>query len=456
MTNYSGKKVSIIGAARSGVAAAIELKNRGASVFLSESKAQADWAHQEQIEEIIRLLKQNDIPYELGGHSDKVYDCQILVTSPGVPANSEVLTKVSKRGIKIISELELGYQLCEANAIAITGSNGKTTTTALVGHIFSGTNLNYRVAGNIGTAFVGVVNQLKKGDWAILEVSTFQLEWIEKFRAKVGAVLNITPDHLDRHGTMEIYRGLKLSVFANQDHTDAAVINDDDPNQNDYQPKGEAFKFSLSHRVDNGCFIKKGTLFLNRKGKVQSVIDTAEIGIKGPHNLANACAAVAITAAAGIDVPTIAAGLKSFAGVEHRLERAGLIGGVSFVNDSKATNVDAVYWALQSVPTPIVLIAGGKDKAGDFSTLNELVRKNVKAVVLIGQATDKIAATFAGITQMVRSGSLEEAVAVAYNIAKPSGTVLLSPGCASFDMFDNFEHRGQVFKTTVKELMENQ
>jgi UDP-N-acetylmuramoylalanine--D-glutamate ligase len=456
MTNYSGKKVSIIGAARSGVAAALELKKRGASVFLSESKAQADWIHPEQLEEILRVLKQNDIAYELGGHSEKVFDCQILVTSPGVPANSEVLTIAGKKGIKIISELELGYQLCDANVIAITGSNGKTTTTALVGHIFGGSKLNYRVAGNIGTPFVSAVGQLRKGDWAILEVSTFQLEWIEQFRAKVAAVLNITPDHLDRHGSMDIYRGLKLRVFANQDISDAAIINDDDPNQHAYQPDGEAYRFSLSNRVENGCFVEKGTLFLNKKGKIQTVIETAEIGIKGPHNLANACAAVAITVAAGLDVPTIAAGLKSFAGVEHRLERAGLIGGVSFINDSKATNVDAVYWALQSVPTPIVLIAGGKDKAGDFSTLNDLVRKNVKAVVLIGQAADKIAATFAGITRMVRSGNLEEAVEVAFNLAKPNGTVLLSPGCASFDMFENFEHRGQVFKATVKELMGRQ
>jgi len=456
MTNYFGKKVSIIGAARSGVAAALELKRRGALVFLSESKAKADWAHQEQIEEIITVLKQNDISFELGGHSEKAFDCQVLVTSPGVPANSDVLTKAAQKGIKIVSELELGCQLCDASIIAITGSNGKTTTTALVGHIFGGTKLNYRVAGNIGTAFVSVVNQLGRGDWAILEVSTFQLEWIEQFHAKVAAVLNITPDHLDRHGTMDIYRGLKLRVFANQDSSDAAIINDDDPNQQGYKPDGKPYRFSLSHRVDNGCYVEKGTLFLNNKGKVQAVIDTADIGIKGPHNQANACAAVAITAAAGIDVPTIAVGLKTFAGVEHRLERAGLIGGVSFVNDSKATNVDAVFWALQSVATPIVLIAGGKDKAGDFSTLNDLVRKNVKAVVLIGQATDKIAATFAGITQMVRAGSLEEAVEVAYNIARPSGTVLLSPGCASFDMFDNFEHRGQVFKSAVKELIGRQ
>jgi UDP-N-acetylmuramoylalanine--D-glutamate ligase len=456
MMDYTGKRVSIIGAARSGIAAALELKKRGASVFLSDSKARADWKNQEQITEIIECLQQNDIPFELGGHSNKVYDCQVMVTSPGVPADSEVLTNAARNGVKIISELELGYQLCDANIIAITGSNGKTTTTALVGHIFSGTNINYRVAGNIGTAFVSVVNQLGRGDWAVLEVSTFQLEWIDKFRAKVAAVLNITPDHLDRHGTMDIYRALKLRVFTNQDNSDAAVINADDPNQRGYKPAGKFYKFSVSNRVENGCYVEKGTLYLNIKGKTQAIIDAADIGIKGPHNLANACAASTIAAAVGIDISIIAAGLKSFTGVEHRLERAGLIGGVSFVNDSKATNVDAVFWALQSVPAPIVLIAGGKDKAGDFSTLNDLVRRNVKAVVLIGQASDKIAATFAGITRMVRAGSLEEAVESAYKIAKPKGTVLLSPGCASFDMFDNFEHRGQVFKSAVQELMSRQ
>jgi UDP-N-acetylmuramoylalanine--D-glutamate ligase len=453
MKDFAGKKISVVGAARSGVASAVVLKHLGAEVFLSESKATNSWSHQEEIKEIISLLEKHKISYEFGGHSARVYDCQLLVTSPGVPATSEVLLSARQKKIKIISELELGFQLCEGKIIAITGSNGKTTTTALVGEIFSHSDFNYKVAGNIGTPFVSVARSLGNDGWAILEVSTFQLEWIEKFKANVAAILNITPDHLDRHGSMEKYIELKLAVFTNQDSSDVAVLNRDDQVLNNYKPAGQAFHFSVVSKLSNGCFIEKGTLFLDIQGKSQAVIGVEDIGIKGPHNLSNACCASAICAAAGLDIKTIAAGLKSFQGVEHRLEKVGLIGGVSFINDSKATNVDAVYWALQSVSPPIILIAGGKDKAGDFTTLNELVKKNVKAVVLIGQAADKIGNTFTDLTKLVRAGTMPEAVQIAYDMAKPNGTVLLSPGCASFDMFDNYEHRGRVFKDAVREIV---
>ena len=283
-------------------------------------------------------------------------------------------------------------------------------------------------------------------------MSTFQLEWIDAFKPKVAVVLNITPDHLDRHGTMENYIALKLKVYANQNGTDKAVINADDANLSGFEAVSETLEFSTGCVIENGCFVENDTLYLGVRGEKKKIIKTDEIGIKGPHNLANACAAAACCAAAGIDIDSIAAGLKSFAGVEHRLEKVGLIGGISFINDSKATNVDAVYWALQSVLPPVVLIAGGREKGGDFSALTELVRQKVKCLVLIGEAAGKIEKAFTNVTDTIRADSLEGAVGIAYDKARPEGVVLLSPACASFDMFDDYEHRGRAFKEAVGKL----
>lgn len=446
MTEFKGKKVSVIGAARSGLAAAVALKELGADVFLSEIERADNFS------EAIRILKYGNIKYEFGGHSHNVFDCQLMVTSPGVSAGSEVLTQAKKKNIKIISELELGFLLCSGRIITITGSNGKTTTTSLLGEIFSHSGKNYRVAGNIGKPFVAIAGKVGKDGWAILEVSTFQLEWIDRLKPKVAAVLNITPDHLDRHQSMEDYVALKFKVFSNQNGSDLAVLNADDRNLRNFKPVSEVLHFSVSGEIENGCYIEKGTLFLNRYGHKEAITSADRIGIKGPHNLANACAAAACAVVAGIDTESIATGLRSFKGVEHRLEEVGLIGGVSFINDSKATNVDAVYWALQSVSPPVVLIAGGRYKGGDFSFLKELVKKYVKGIVLIGEAAGMIADTLKGITQLYKSDSIGEAVRTAYEVAKPQGTVLLSPGCASFDMFENFEHRGYMFKRAVGKL----
>jgi len=448
MIDFKGQKISVIGAARSGLASALILHELGAKPFLSEFGPIGKFA------DTVKALDKKRIQYEFGGHSERVFDCKLLVTSPGVPANSAILTKALQKNIKVISELELGYQLCAGKVLAVTGSNGKTTTTSLIGEIFNHSRIKGVVAGNIGMPLTGIVRSINPDDWAILEVSTFQLEWIDKFKPDVAIVLNITPDHLDRHGSMENYIALKLKVFANQNGADKAVLNADDRYLSAFRPVSRTFAFSSSHAVENGCFIENGKLYLSERGSRQAIIDVSEIKIKGPHNMANACAAAACCAAAGIDNNSIAAGLKSFAGVEHRLEDAGLIGGVSFINDSKATNVDAVFWALQSVSPPVVLIAGGRDKNGDFSTLIELVKAKVTNLVLIGEAADKIESVFKNITPIIRAGSLEEAIRRGYEKAKPKGVVLLSPACASYDMFDNYEHRGKVFKQAVNMLKE--
>jgi len=452
MIEISGRKVSVIGAARSGMAAAIELKRRGAFVYLSDEKPESQWP-QDKLNEIKLLLKENRIDHEFGGHSEKVYDSDLFVTSPGVPADSPVLQNAVSKGIKVISELELGFRLCPAMVVAITGSNGKTTTTSLVGEIFHQAGRKHAVAGNIGTPYCSVASTLGPNDFAILEVSSFQLEWVESFKPAVAAILNITPDHLDRHASMDEYVALKMRIFANQSENDTAVINADDPLLMARHLKDPVL-FSISGEVAKGCFVGNDMINLCLGRERRPLLRVSELGIKGPHNLANACAAAAIAASAGIADDHIIKALQTFTGVEHRLEKVGLIGGVSFINDSKATNVDAVFWALQSVSPPIVLIAGGKDKGGDFKQLEPLVRKNVSAVVLIGQATEKIAAAFDGIVVVEKAKSLPQAVERAYELAKPRGTVLLSPGCASFDMFDNYEHRGRVFKETVRAMME--
>jgi len=447
--DFRNEKIGIIGAARSGLASALALKRLGAKPFLSELKPAEKFA------EAAAALKANGIEHEFGGHTNRLFGSELLIISPGVPANSEVVKRALERDLKIITELELGFQLCRGKTLAITGSNGKTTTTSLIGEIFRHSNVKGVVAGNIGRPFVSVAGDIGEKDWAILEVSTFQLEWIDTFKPKVAAVLNITPDHLDRHGTMENYIELKLKVFANQNGTDKSVINADDRYLKKFTNVSETFRFSTSEKIEQGCFIDRDIVYLRQHGDSVPIINIAEIGIKGPHNLSNACAAAACCAAAGIDNAAIATGLKAFKGVEHRLEPVRLIGGVSFINDSKATNVDAVYWALRSVLYPVILIAGGRDKQGDFGSLRELVRSRVKDIVLIGEAAPKIAAAFKDITAIHDAGSMADAIDQAYALAKPGGTVLLSPGCASFDMFDNFEHRGKVFKEAVMQLKEN-
>jgi len=446
MNDFKNKKINVIGAARSGLAAAKALRKLGADVFLSES------ANEGKLANAVKILSAADIQYEFGGHTQRAFDCEMIVTSPGVPVDSEILQKALTKNIKIISELELGFRLCRGNVLAITGSNGKTTTTSLIGEIFEQAGIQAVVAGNIGTPFVGIADEIGPDGWAIVEVSTFQLEWIESFQPKVATVLNITPDHLDRHKTMANYIDLKRKICANQNGTDKAVCNFDDVNLRQFKSESEMLWFSTSEKLVNGCFIDKGKLVSSRERAVIEIIDVNKIKIKGPHNLSNACAAAACCIASGIKPEAIASGLEQFTGVEHRLEIAGLIGGVSYVNDSKATNVDAVFWALQSVPPPIILIAGGRDKAGDFTRLSDLVKQNVKCIITLGEAASKIKETFEDITEIIDASDLNEAVDLAGRHSGDVKTVLLSPGCASFDMFENFEHRGRLFKRAVSRL----
>jgi UDP-N-acetylmuramoylalanine--D-glutamate ligase len=443
------KKVSVIGAARSGVAVATLLKSHGANVFVSDS------AVAEKIQSSITNLKSEKIEYEVGKHSDHVYECELMVISPGVPSNAPVVIEAKKRKIKVVSELEVGSWFCRALIVAITGSNGKTTTTTLTGRILSDAAKKHVVAGNIGTAFSSVVLELAETDIAVLEVSSFQLDHIENFRPKISVLLNITPDHMDRYDhSIEKYADSKASVFKNQQADDVLIYNIDDAWTNKLISQAQCRKigFSVHQNLTQGAFVENGKLITSINGIRTEIIDTDQIFIKGMHNLCNSMAAVLVGQLLGIDAELIQSTLKTFKGVEHRLEFVRKLNDVSYYNDSKATNVDSVWFALQSFKEPIVLFLGGRDKGNDYSRLTELVHKQVKAIIAIGESADIVGQSFKGTTVIKKSSSMEEAVDLARFLAQPGDVVLLSPACASFDWFKNYEHRGEVFKQLVNKL----
>jgi UDP-N-acetylmuramoylalanine--D-glutamate ligase len=443
------KKVSVIGAVRSGVAVAKLLKSHDANVFVSDS-AVAD-----KLQSFILNLQSEKIEYEVGKHSNRVYECELMVISPGVPGNAPVVLEAQKRKIKVVSELEVSSWFCRAPIVAITGSNGKTTTTTLTGRILSDAKKKHVVAGNIGTAFSSVVMELAETGIAVLEVSSFQLDHIDKFRPKISVLLNITPDHMDRYDhSMERYAASKARVFKNQRADDVLIYNIDDEwiNKIIHQAQCRKIGLSIQKKLTEGAFIEDGKLITSIDETRTEIIDISQIFIKGMHNLYNSMAAVLVGQLLGVDTTLIQSTLKTFEGVEHRLEFVRKLNEVSYYNDSKATNVDSVWFALQSFKEPIVLFLGGRDKGNDYSRLTELVRKQVKAIVAIGESADIVEQSFKGTTVITKASSMEEAVDIARFLAQPGDVVLLSPACASFDWFKNYEHRGEVFKGLVNKL----
>jgi UDP-N-acetylmuramoylalanine--D-glutamate ligase len=444
-----GKSIGVIGAARSGVSAALLLKRYNANVYVSESR------DAELVLESIQLLEANGIEYETGGNTDRVFSNRdYIVVSPGVPAASPIIKQIEERGIPIISEIELGFWMCDGQIIAITGSNGKTTTTTLIGEIFKHSGKTTFVAGNIGNPFCDICSQVPNDGWAVLEISSFQLERCFEFRPDIAVVLNLTPDHLDRYEDFASYAEMKMRISENQDKDDTLIVNHDDAYLMNLCAATRAEKryFSLSERVSPGAYVDQERLWLDSNGDPHKLMDVADISLPGPHNLANCAAAAVTAAAAGINEHAIRDVLSSFEGVEHRLEDCGEIGGVKFVNDSKATNVDSVWFALQSVQGKLLVIMGGRDKGGDFTRLRGLVSEHATAVVLIGEASDKIEKALDKLVPIHRADDMNEAVRLAHGMAVPGNTVLLSPGCASFDMFRDYEHHGRVFKEAIAGL----
>ena len=444
-----GKKISVFGMARSGMALAKLLKSLGATVFLTEKKSE------ESLSSEITELKNSGIDYETGGHTEEAIEHKdYLIISPGIPSDLPILIEAQNKGIPIFSEIEVAYWLSEAQIIGITGSNGKTTTTTLVGEILKEDGREVKVAGNIGVPFSSVVQEVSSRGVIVLEISSFQLEKIEEFKPKVSAILNITPDHLDRYPDMKSYIDAKLRIFENQTEDDFVVLNWDDPVTSNLAPlsRAKSLFFSTKSELKVGSYVKNGIIVFQLNGKAEEIIPVEDIGIKGPHNLSNACAACAISAALGVKRDSMEKALRSFKGVEHRLEEVATIDQIRFVNDSKATNVDSVFYALQSIKEPIFLIAGGKDKGGDFTKLRGLVKSKVKGLILLGQAKEKIKDALGDLVPTYIVESMQEAVELGFKKADKGDCVLLSPACASFDMFKDYEHRGRVFKEAVLNL----
>lgn len=436
----------MLGAARSGIAVAKLLKSRGAQVFVSEIKAEVE----------LSILRQRGIPFETGGHTDRLLDNDLVILSPGIPLNSPIVQKIRSKGIPVLSELEVASWFCRAPIIAITGSNGKTTTTALLGEIFSRASRERIVAGNIGSPFSDWVEKVDERGVAILEVSSFQLEGIKNFKPKLSILLNITPDHLNHHRSFEDYVSAKSRIMQNQDENDFIVYNMDDRLVtrivSQASSRAKRVPFSLQREVDYGGFLKEDHLILRLNDQEERLISIKEIKLLGQHNLYNSLASALAAKIFEIPLEAIREGTRGFSGLEHRLEFVREVKGVKFINDSKATNVAAVWYALQSFQRPIILIAGGRDKGGDYLKLRKLVSQRVKRLILIGEAKAKIRKALGSYTEVKEAPNLEEAVKEAYGAAQKGDVVLLSPACASFDMFRDFEDRGNKFKQFVWSL----
>jgi UDP-N-acetylmuramoylalanine--D-glutamate ligase len=443
-----GKKILVVGLGKSGLAAALFLRRHGAQVTVSDLRSA-----QALSKEIPSLLEEG-ISVEAGGHGLLTFRRQdLIVVSPGVPLSTPELVQVRTLGLPIIGELELAARFLKGDVLAITGSNGKTTTTTLCGEIFSAAGLKTLVAGNIGLPVIEVVDQSAPGSWSVLEVSSFQLETTESFHPHVAVILNITPDHLDRHGTFENYVAMKERIFANQTGGDYLILNGDDPvtRQAAGRARSQILWFSRSKIVRRGTFLLNGMVMFraSEQGTSVPVLPLAEISLKGEHNIENVLAAVCAACVAKIPAEVIARAVASFHAVEHRLEFVASIHGVDYYNDSKATNVDATAKAIASFPGNIHLILGGKDKNSDYTQLNALLRARVKAVYTIGSAAEKIEGQITGVTKVVQAGTLEAAVDQAAGQAVAGDVVLLAPACSSFDQFENYEERGRVFKQAV-------
>lgn len=439
----------MVGLGRSGVASALFLKEHGARVTVSDTKSP------EQLRTEIPVLLDNGIAVETGGHGQRTFQNQdLIVVSPGVPVDAQPLEQARALGEQVIGEIELASEFLPKNIVAITGSNGKTTTTTLVGEILTKAGLKTLVGGNIGTPAISLVGQAAPDAAIVLEVSSFQLETIRTFRPKVAVILNITPDHLDRHRTFATYVNAKARVFENQGPEDFTVLNADDPTCVELAGRAhsQVFWFSRKHEVEQGSFVRKGSVQVRRNGAEHEMMPVSEIPLKGAHNIENVLAAISAAELMGCDPQAIRKAVRAFKAVEHRLEYVATVRGVEYYNDSKATNVDATIKALESFPSSIHLILGGKDKGSDYTVLNDLLRERVKRVYTIGAAAEKIQSHIKGAVEIVPSSTIETAVNQAATSARPGDIVLLAPACASFDQFQNYEHRGRVFKELVLAL----
>jgi len=443
-----GKRVLVVGLARTGVATSLFCAARGARVTATDSRAE------DEIGEAIAILKDARVTLELGCHQERTFlEQDLIVPSPGVPADEKHLQAARAKGITIWSEIEVAYRFMKGRLIGITGSNGKTTTTSLVEHILKTAGMQTILAGNIGTPLIGCVDAMKDDTCTVVELSSFQLELIDTFRPNIGVFLNLTPDHLDRHHTLQAYGAAKARLFENQTGEDAAILNADDAATTPHAPSlPRLYWFSRKQRVTQGAYVRGEEIIFRQSGAEEILLKLEDIPLAGSHNVENVLAAAAAARLAGAPSAAIAKGVRSFAGVEHRLEFVSEIGGVRYYNDSKATNVDATLKALDAFPGRILIILGGKDKGSDYTALQKPLREKAILALLIGAAAGKIERQISGSVALERAETLERAVETASHAAQRGDVVLLAPACASFDQFQNYEHRGRVFKDLVKQL----
>ncbi len=446
----SGKRVAVLGAARSGRAVASLLKRHGADVFVSDAGSITESAQDS--------FNMEGITYEASGHTELAWQADFVVASPGVPDEAEPMREALLRGTPLYSEIEVASWFCDAHIIAITGSNGKTTTTELLGHLFRKAGRNTFVCGNVGRPFSDDTDRTGPDDLVVLEVSSFQLDHIDSFRPDVSILLNITPDHLDRYNEdIERYAASKLRICENQTGVDTFIFNQDDERIARFIHKRVrgpiALGISITEEIRAAGFLRNSDLMLRINDQEENLMPTEKLALRGRHNVYNSLAAAVAARVVEVRSDVVRESLRSFEGVPHRLETVRDIDGVRYINDSKATNVNALWYALESFTEPVVLIAGGRDKGNDYSGLKSLVQTRVRALITIGEAAEAIQAELGEFTaDGVTTESLDEAVKLAHLLARPGDVVLLSPACASFDMFDSYEHRGDQFKQIVSNL----
>ncbi|MBV9073321.1 MAG: UDP-N-acetylmuramoyl-L-alanine--D-glutamate ligase [Acidobacteria bacterium] len=450
--DVKGKRVLVVGLGKSGVASAQFLALRGARVTVSDTRSR------DELKSQIPALLDRGIAVETGGHGERTFrDQDLIVVSPGVPSDLPQLVKARAQGIPVIGEIELAAHFLQGKIVAITGSNGKTTTTTLCGDLIASSSQRTLVGGNIGTPVILLVDDSTADTINVIEVSSFQLETIETFHPHIAVVLNITPDHLDRHGSLEAYTAAKARIFENQDNADYAVLNVDDAGSLGLESrvKSRLVWFTRKQPLTGnrqGAFVRDGQIYWRQNGNDEDVMPVSEITLKGAHNLENVLAAVAVGRLCGCDAVSIRNAVRKFKAVEHRLQHVATLGGVEYYNDSKATNVDATIKAIESFPGNIHLILGGKDKDSDYTLMNSLLRQRVKRVYTIGAAAEKIRAHVQSAVEVLPCRTLDSAVERAHDLAKAGDIVLLAPACSSFDQFENYEHRGRTFRSLVERL----
>jgi UDP-N-acetylmuramoylalanine--D-glutamate ligase len=446
--NLTGKKIVVIGMGKTGIATARFLGKQGAKVIATDEQPIDKWG-----KEFEQIAKEKWL--EIGDYNTRILTgACIVIPSPGVPPGNDLLVEAQKKNIPVISEIELAYRFLKVPVIAVTGTNGKTTTTTLLGEILKYSGKKTFVGGNIGTPLIEYVEGIQKEDFIVAEISSFQLQWIEKFRPSIALLLNITCDHINYHGSFAEYRRIKTRVFANQTKADFAILNDADPEQEGIERiiNAQVIKFSSKRALQKGIFIKNNNIIIRRPGVNEEQYPLSIINLPGTHNAENVMAAIMAARLCGCSQENILAAVAVFRGLPHRIEFVGEKNSIKFYDDSKGTNVGSVARALETFKKPVILLMGGRDKDGDFETLKPLLAAKAKKVILFGEARNRIASLIGKDMPSLKKAKLREAIKNAYENAQPGDIILLSPGCASFDEFANYKERGNFFKDVVGNL----